>query len=92
MMLGAHGPTAPVEIIKLDSNWSNFTLKDGTLLRVRPEIQNVVHEPGRYNQAGEPIYHFQIGFVVTTVSPPQLMEGFVKLPKPRSKSKKRKKK
>jgi len=76
--LGAQGPTSPVAITKTDEKWSDFQLSDGTVLRIRPQVSNVRFEPGRFNDRGEPVYHFNIGFVVTPLAPARLMQGYRK--------------
>jgi hypothetical protein len=76
--LGPHGPTNSVDIVDADAEWSSFTLKDGSVIRVRPSIFDVRHEPGRYNNRGEPVYHFQLSFTVAVVAPPALMQGGAK--------------
>jgi hypothetical protein len=78
VQVGPRGPIHPRVITKADDEWSNYTLDDGTILRIRPKVENVFYEPGRYNASGEPIYHFSIGFAIASVVPPHLMQGFAK--------------
>jgi hypothetical protein len=73
--LAPQGPTVPVDITNSSPTWSDFTLADGSTIRVRPILTNVRYEPNRYNDRGEPIYHFQITFAVTVAAPIHLMQG-----------------
>jgi hypothetical protein len=88
--ISARGPTRPVAIKRAKQEWSDFELGDGSLLRVRPSVDNVLHEIGKFNASGQPIYHFNIGLNVTVVAPKHLLQGYKKS-KPRSTKRKKKK-
>jgi hypothetical protein len=70
------GPTKSVEIIDKKNPWSDFTLADGTVIRIRPDLVNASRELGKYNPQGQPTYHFSVGVSVAIVAPPALMEGY----------------
>lgn len=83
--LSPRGPTVPVAVVKAPKKPNEYELADGTVLRVRLEIQNVQQEQGRYNASGQPVYHFNVALNVTVDAPPHLMQGY----KPRRKRKKK---
>jgi hypothetical protein len=75
IVLGAQGPTNPVAIVDSNEKWSEFILADGTKLRVRPYLNDVRHEPGRWNEAtGEPTYHMGIRLDIRVIAPKKLLK------------------
>jgi hypothetical protein len=66
------GTRIPVEIKKTDEQWSTYTLKDGTQLRLRPVMVGVSLIKGKFNAAGEPVYEFKSGVIVDTKVPAKM--------------------
>jgi hypothetical protein len=48
-----------VEIIDSEEKWSEFTLADKTVLRVRPAILSVYKIPGQTDSEGNPLYQIK---------------------------------
>src|SRR5205807_2454468 len=76
--LAPQGPTTPVDVKRSDANWSDFRLEDGSIIRIKPTVLNVQYEPGRYNDRGEPVYHFNVTFAVGVIAPKRLLQGYGK--------------
>jgi hypothetical protein len=72
----SRGPTKPIPVVQKKQRWSDFTLADGSVIRFRPDVVEVLLEIGKYNPTGQPIYHFNMGVNVAVVSPPHLMQGY----------------
>jgi hypothetical protein len=45
-----------VEITASKETWSEYTLKDGTVIRLRPVLAGAFRSRSQYNAEGEPIY------------------------------------
>jgi hypothetical protein len=45
-----------VPIVESIDRWSELTLEDGSILRVKPIIGGVVRVPGRFDTDGNPVY------------------------------------
>ena len=52
-------------------NWSSYILEDGTKIRMRLVVAEIVRLKGEYNQDGEPIYIVKSTNVVTTTDVPE---------------------
>jgi hypothetical protein len=52
--------------------WSYFTLHDGSTLKVKPVLLNVIRLEGVYTPTGDPVYHVNASLVVATNSPDSL--------------------
>jgi hypothetical protein len=67
-------PTAkrvPVPVRKTEENWSQYHLTDGTVLRIRPAILEIMRITGHINAAGEPIYEVRGGMILDSKVPPR---------------------
>jgi hypothetical protein len=81
------GPSKIVPITKSAENWSEFTLADGSKVRLRPIVASVRHIVGQYNAQGDPVYVLQATMVVDTIAAENLRQGY----SPPKSSKRRKK-
>lgn len=67
-----------VEVKKEDLKWSQFHLKDGTVLRVRPNIVDVRRVRGQFTPEGDPLYIVKTGLAISTVAPEKLKKKWSK--------------
>lgn len=44
----------PFDII--NDNWSEFSLNDGTTIRIRPVVNEILRLEDEYSQSGDPVY------------------------------------
>ncbi len=51
------GVVVPFDVI--NDNWSEFHLKDGTTIKMRPIVKSIVRLEDEYDQNGDPIYIVQ---------------------------------
>jgi len=61
-----------VGIVKSDEKWSEVELQDGTTLRLRPNVVQVIRVDGEFDNDGNPAYITRVGNVVVVSSPPEL--------------------
>jgi len=66
------GPLDMVEIVKSEEGWSKFTLKDRTILRVKPTVIDVRRARGQFTVDGDPVYIVKTGILISTVAPGRL--------------------
>ena len=64
-----------IEIVESKEAWSTYTLKDGTVLRLRPVLAGVFRSRTQHNEAGEPLYGIRSGLVPDFQINPKLMKG-----------------
>jgi hypothetical protein len=62
----------PIDITKSEERWSEYTLTDGTVLRVKTVIADVLKSKTQYSPDGEPIYIVKGGMAVAARVPPRL--------------------
>ncbi len=59
-----------IQVNESTERWSEITLNDGTVLRVKPAIQSAVRLEGRYDNEGNPMYALKGGQTVAIVNVP----------------------
>lgn len=52
--------------------WNTYTLHDGTTLKVKAVLAEVLRVEGMYQQTGEPVYTVNASIVVSSSSPDAL--------------------
>lgn len=67
-----NAPSDPVDIASSDERWSECTLKDGSIIRLRPVVVEVRRARNKFNPDGEPIYLLKTALITDTKSPPRL--------------------
>ncbi len=50
------GSPIPVSIKKAEENWNVYKLSDGTTIRSRPVIVEIVRRHNRFDDKGNPVY------------------------------------
>jgi hypothetical protein len=46
-----------VQVRESSEKWSEFTLEDGTILRMKLSLMSAVRIPGQYDPQGNPLYN-----------------------------------
>ena len=61
-----------VHMISADERWSSITLEDGTTIRSKQTVTQVIKVDGEYDQDGNPIYLTKIANVMVVDAPDSL--------------------
>ncbi len=69
-LLGHPITVTEVPVIKSVENYSEYTLEDGSVIRVKVPVTMVLRIDGQYDLEGNPLYFVRNGNVVTVVSAP----------------------
>lgn len=72
------GPLDIVEVIKADEEWSEYTLKDKSVLKVKPFLVEVRHARGQFTPEGDPLYVVKFGVAINTIAPTKLKKNWRK--------------
>jgi hypothetical protein len=65
-----------VSVSESTEKWSEITLEDGSVLRVKPNIVGAIRIPGQYDADGNPVYALKANqTAIVTSSPPHLRRG-----------------
>lgn len=56
-------------------HWNEYLLDDGTVLRLKPVVTQIIRIEGLYDHNGDPAYQVQSMNVVTVSAPEQLRKG-----------------
>ena len=59
-----------VPIKEATERWSDITLEDGTVLRVKPNVLAAIRVDNQYDQEGNPIYALKTSQAMTITSVP----------------------
>jgi hypothetical protein len=59
-----------VPILESKERWTELTLEDGTVLRVKPNIITAIRVDGQYDQDGNPLYALKSTQIMAVVSCP----------------------
>ncbi|MDR3520079.1 MAG: hypothetical protein P4L54_00540 [Acidocella sp.] len=62
---------AEVQTVESTERWSEFTLDDGTVLRLKMMIASFIRADGQYDQDGNPVYAVKGAPQITFLSVPQ---------------------
>ena len=63
------GDPIPVSITKTEEYWSTYKLSDGTTIRVRPIMVEIVRQYNKFDNKGNPVYTIT-GGVIQDLKPP----------------------
>jgi len=66
------GKTKPIDVLSSKDSWSEYTLEDGTVLRVKAAVLDVKQAVGQYSAEGDPVYLIQTTFVIRANVPDEL--------------------
>jgi hypothetical protein len=70
---GQVGEGSDVPVAKSEEHWSEITLEDGTVLRIKSVVSSAVRIDGQWDAEGNPMYAIKSGQAVVVVSvPPEL--------------------
>jgi hypothetical protein len=71
--LGGKEYTAEVvEFETLHENWNSYALQDGTELKMKAVVSDIVRVEGAYAPNGDPLYMVQASNVVATIVPDRM--------------------
>lgn len=59
-----------VGVSESTEKWSEVTLEDGTVIRIKPSVISAIRIDGQYDPEGNPMYGVKANNVVTIVSAP----------------------
>ena len=65
------GVEVPVEVS--NERWSELTLEDGSVIRIKAVVLSVVRVEGRYDQDGNPMYVVKSGITTAVASAPETL-------------------
>ena len=68
-------PSDYVDIVQSNELWSEFTLKDGTVLRLKPSLVEVRKQRNKFSADGNPIYNLNAGLLIGIRAPDSLRQG-----------------
>jgi hypothetical protein len=64
-----------VPVVESTERWSDVTLTDGSVLRIKASVLGAVRVDGRYDQEGNPIYQVKVNQVMTVDAPQHLRKA-----------------
>jgi hypothetical protein len=62
----------PVAVKSVEEFWSSYTLADGSVLKMKPVVVEVIRLVDQFTAEGDPLYGMKVTMVTTTKSPPRL--------------------
>ncbi len=62
-----------VSIRESTERWTEITLDDGTVIRLKPSVMSAVRIDGQFDPDGNPMYALRAGQIMLVESPPALM-------------------
>jgi hypothetical protein len=66
------GPGEQMDVVSAKDGWSEYTLDDGTVLRLKAALLDAKKAVGQYGTDGNPLYLFQFTIVNQVLVPPHL--------------------
>ena len=68
---GRSAEAVEVPVESANEKWSEFTLQDGTVLKVKVNLVNIVRVDGEYDPAGGPVYQLNAAPTVVFANVPE---------------------
>ncbi len=59
-----------VSVSESTEKWSEVTLQDGTVIRIKPNVLSAIRMDGQYDPEGNPVYAIRSAAVITIASAP----------------------
>jgi hypothetical protein len=59
-----------VGVAESTERWTEVTLEDGTVLRIKPNVMSAIRMDGQYDPEGNPVYAVKSAQTVTVASAP----------------------
>ncbi len=63
-----------VPVASSQENWSEYTLEDGTIMRIKTVVLFVIRAIGQYDQEGNPLYFTRAQPVIGSVHVPEKLK------------------
>ena len=60
-----------VSVAESTEKWSEITLEDGTVIRIKPNVISAIRIDGQYDPEGNPMYGVKATHIVMIVSAPE---------------------
>lgn len=60
-----------VQVLESHDRWTEITLEDGTIMRVKPNVMSAIRLDGQYDGEGNPMYGLKAVPIMTIVSSPE---------------------
>jgi hypothetical protein len=60
-----------VQVAESTEKWTEATLEDGTVIRVKASVLGAVRVDGKWDQQGNPMYALKANIIMTLVSVPE---------------------
>ena len=73
-------PTSPqrdgseVQVSESNEKWSEFTLEDGTILRIKTSLVSAIRIDGEFDQEGNPSYALKMQPMIAVISAPERLK------------------
>lgn len=74
-MSATYDPTrkhTPVDIVSVKERWSEYTLSDGTIIRIKGTLTSASRAIDQFAPDGDPIYQMQCGSAIHIDAPESL--------------------
>ena len=65
-------PTTQRDIKKAEEHWSSYTLDDGSILKIRPVLVDVVRARNKFADDGTPMYFLKSALIINVKAPAKL--------------------
>jgi hypothetical protein len=75
---GPDGSEHDAEVLSFQSHgehWNEYVVDDGTLIRLKPVVTEVLRVEGQYDASGNPVYIVQSTNVLSVDAPDELKRG-----------------
>lgn len=59
-----------VSVLESTERWTDITLEDKTVIRIKPVVIGAARIEGQYDQEGNPLYTIKVNQIMTIVSAP----------------------
>ena len=76
--LGKQVEGEDLEFDSIKEGWDEFKTEDGTIVKVKLYVSNVIRAKDLKTESGEPLYIVKHGTIVTTVVPEKLKKSLIK--------------
>lgn len=71
-----------VPVVESTERWTDVTLSDGSVLRIKAVVLSALRVEGHYDQEDNPLYQVKVNQIMTVTAPDHLRKGAASSSKP----------